>query len=73
VVETVPAGAGVLLPAWLLTGEITIINGADRDLLVYPPGTARIGMGGAGVAVIVGPNQRVRFVTAAPASQWYAT
>jgi hypothetical protein len=73
VVETVPAGAGVLLPAWLSTGEITIINGDDRDLLIYPPGAARIGAAAAGIVVIVGPYQWGCFATNASTSQWYAT
>jgi len=39
---------------------------------VYPPGGAQIGAGGAGIPVIVGPNQRVMFVTKSPATQWSA-
>lgn len=69
-VSIVPTGGGCVLPAAPAAASITVVNKSAADLLIYPPGTARIDGGGAGIPVIIGPNQRVMFVTQSATTAW---
>jgi hypothetical protein len=69
---TVVAGTGAILnPAFL--GTCRVINSGVNDLLIYPPSTAQIGSGAAGVGVIVSPGVAANFSTNSPATLWTAS
>lgn len=73
VFATVPTGTGCALNPAFVSGTCRVINTASNDLLVYPPATARIGSGAAGVAAVVSPGAGVDFATNAPATLWIAS
>lgn len=64
-------GDGVRLPM-IIQGVITVINEWTQDIIAYPPGSAHINELAPQQGVIVSPNGKVDFSTAAAALKWVA-
>lgn len=72
VVNSVPAGAGVVLPTSTASLRFVVYNDdAANSLLVYPDTGSQFEALGANVPISIAPGGRVEFVCTA-AGQWYA-